>query len=231
MEGCRYSRFWETSGSGQNAGGLAILLRAGQKNLIPASHMQKIRVTSTIHTKGVEIDIQFKALSQLLDDDDPTPLPSRELTEFAEETIAGYLDEHRLKSPVELKIEIPEKDLSPETSRIPDAVRHHFSFRVPDLNHELVLSRREGMYSFIIATFNAIIAVLFLTAYYDEYALGNLPFLLLTGLITILNWVTIWDTYEYFMYDHRHLCRKRKMYEKITRIPISVSGYAPEKER
>jgi hypothetical protein len=189
--------------------------------------MQKIRVTETIHKRGVEIDIRFKSISQILDEDDPTPLPDQELTVFAEETIFGYLDEHRLRRTVELKIEVPEKELSPDTSRIPDAIRNHFAFRVFDLNHELIISRREGMYSFIIAVFNAVLAVIIITAYYGEFAVGNLPFLLLAGLVTILNWVTIWDTYEYFMYDYRNLCRKRRIYEKVTRIPISIAGYAP----
>jgi hypothetical protein len=228
LNSCTFSG--KKSRSEWEAGERTILLIVGQKNLIPASYMQKIRVTRNVHGRGVTIDIRFKALSQLLDEYDPTPLPGRELTEFAEETIAGYLDEYRLKRPVELKIEIPEKELAPEASWIPDAVKQHFSFRVPYLDHKLVLSRREGLYSFIIAVLNAVIAVLFITAYYDEYAAGNLFFLLLAGLVTILNWVTIWDTYEFFMYDYRHLLRKRKLYEKITRIPISASGYPPEKE-
>jgi hypothetical protein len=190
-------------------------------NLIPV--MQEIRVTRTVRDKDVEIGIRFKSLSQLLDEDDPAPLPDRELSEFAEETIFGYLDEYRQKKPVMLAIGIPQKDLSLETSRIPETVKNHFSFRVPDLEHELILSRREGMYSFIIAVFNGILAVIILTVHYEKIMSGNLLFLFLAALITILNWVTIWDTYEYFMYDYRNLWRKKRIYQKITRIPITVS--------
>jgi hypothetical protein len=195
-------------------------------NLIPV--MQEIKVRKTERNGEVDIDIRFKSLSQLLDEDDPAPLPDRELSEFAEETIAGYLDEYRYKKPVNLEINIPKKDLSEESVLLPQAVKNHFSFRVPDLEHELILSRREGAYSFIIAGFNAILAVIFVTVYYEEYIAGSLPFLLILGLVTILNWVTIWDTYEYFMYDYRNLWRKKRIYQKITRIPISVSGYSPE---
>jgi len=192
--------------------------------------MQEIKVKRTKRDGEVGIAIRFKSLSQLLDEDDPAPLPDRELSEFAEETIAGYLDEYRFKKPVKLEIRIPKKDLSEESALLPQAVKNHFSFRVPDLEHELILSRREGLYSLIIAIFNAALAVIILSVYYEEYIAGNLPFLLIGGLITILNWVTIWDTYEYFMYDYRNLWRKRRIYEKITRIPITVSGYAPEGE-
>jgi hypothetical protein len=206
----------------------AIQLRAGDMNLIP--DMQEIRVKRTERNGEVEIDIHFKSLSQLLDEDDPAPLPKRELSEFAEETIAGYLDEYRHKKPVTLSIRIPQKDLSEETALIQEAVKNHFSFRVPDLEHELILSRREGMYSFIIAVFNAILAVIFFTFYYEEVVAETIPFLLVLALITILNWVTIWDTYEYFMYDYRNLWRKKRIYQKLTRIPITVSGYGPGKD-
>jgi hypothetical protein len=189
--------------------------------------MQKIRVIRHTSDKRVILDIRFKALSQLLDQDDLTPLPEQELTVFAEETIAGYLDEYRVKHPVELKLCVPESELHADVSSVAKAVQNHFTFRVPDLDHELILSRREGIYSFLIASFNAILAVIFFTAYYDQASGGSLPFLLLIGLITILNWVTVWDTYEYFMYDYRNLWRKKNIYKKITRMPIVISGYAP----
>jgi hypothetical protein len=194
-------------------------------NLIP--DMQEIRVKRTERNGAVEIGIRFKSLSQLLDEDDPAPLPDRELSEFAEETIAGYLDEYRYRKPVKLEISVPKKYLSGDSALLPEAIKNHFSFRGPDLEHELILSRREGTYSFIIACFNAILAVIFFTVYYEEYINGNLPFLLVLGLITILNWVTVWDTYEYFMYDYRNLWRKKNIYKKITRMPIVISGYAP----
>ncbi len=193
--------------------------------------MQKITITRTVHEKEVTIDIRFKALSQLLDADDPTPLPNQELTVFAEENIAGYLDEYHPKHPVNLTIEVPDKELpNGAGGDVVKAVKNHFSFRLPDIDHQLILSRREGIYSFFIASFNAIIAVIFFTVYYEEYVEGNLIFVLLLGLITILNWVTIWDTYEYFMYDYRNLLRKRKIYEKITRIPLTVAGYSLEEK-
>lgn len=45
---------------------------------------------------------------------------------------------------------------------------------------------------------------------------------LLTGLVTTLNWVTIWDTYEYFVYDYRREIRKRRIYQKLAGIGIRV---------
>ncbi|MDI6719829.1 MAG: hypothetical protein QMD46_09495 [Methanomicrobiales archaeon] len=41
--------------------------------------------------------------------------------------------------------------------------------------------------------------------------------------------VTIWDTYEYFVYDYRHLTSKQKIYRKITGMDIQVRGRITER--
>ncbi len=45
------------------------------------------------------------------------------------------------------------------------------------------------------------------------------------GFLTIMNWATIWDTYEHFVYDYRNLARKRRIFRKITKIPVEIRGY------
>ena len=77
-----------------------------------------------------------------------------------------------------------------------------------------------GAGQFFIAILNACITVAIVWFYYDFSA--SFAYLLLTGLVIILNWVTIWDTYEYFVYDWRHLWRKRRIYEKISCTDIQV---------
>ena len=61
---------------------------------------------------------RFKALGQLLDEGDPTPLPEKELTEEAEDALAGHLDEYRVGRPSSLVIELPEKDLADVSSSL-----------------------------------------------------------------------------------------------------------------
>ena len=46
--------------------------------------------------------------------------------------------------------------------------------------------------------------------------------LLLGGRVTILNWGTVWDTYEYFAYDYRQLRRKKIIYRKIADMDIQA---------
>ena len=51
--------------------------------------MREIAVKRSESDGMVALELKFKALDQLLDPEDPHPLPERELTELAEETIAG----------------------------------------------------------------------------------------------------------------------------------------------
>jgi hypothetical protein len=190
--------------------------------------MRIITVRRNVQGEKTFLEFRFKALDQLLDESDSALLPEREVTEVTEETIAGYVDEFPVRRPVELIIELREQDLSLERlSLLPEAIRRHFASRIEDIGHELIISKREGLYSAVLMLANAVLAVLFVTL-----VLSRTPdspvILLLGGLITIMNWATIWDTYEHFVYDYRSLARKRRMYRKISGIPISVRGYGGE---
>ena len=124
--------------------------------------MKKIVVNKEEQDGTVNIAYRFKALGQLLNEEDPTPLPEKELTEEAEDALAGHLDEYRLGRSANLVIELPEKDLADVSpSLITEAVRHHFGFRRDDRTHDLKISRREGTYSLILALGNVAFLLLF----------------------------------------------------------------------
>ena len=183
--------------------------------------MREIAVKRSESGGTINLDLEFKALEQLLDPEDPSPLPEKELTELAEETIAGYVDEFTVRRPVELTVSLPQASVTGDLlARIPDTIRRHFAFRLNDLDHEKRLSLSEGEISIIIAAFNATVAILFV--FYLDLDFENPVVLLLGGLITILNWVTVWHTYQYFMYEYRQLRRKRRIYRKITGMKIQV---------
>ncbi|MDI6719830.1 MAG: hypothetical protein QMD46_09500 [Methanomicrobiales archaeon] len=110
-------------------------------------------------------------------------MPGRELTEIAEEPIAGYVDEFLVKRPVELTISLAKDSIPADAlARISDTIRRHFTFRLNDLDHEKRLSRREGRISFTIAVFNAVIAVIFVL-FFAPF-LEDTVFILLGGPVT-----------------------------------------------
>jgi hypothetical protein len=189
--------------------------------------MKKIVVKKEEQGGTILFTFRFKTLGQLLDEGDPTPLPEKELTEEAEDALAGHLDEYRVSRSASLVIELPEKDLAGvSSSHISEAVHNHFGFRQDEVTHDMKIHLREGIYSIILLLVN--IAILLLFAFYatkNEIPLDTVGVTILLGFITIMNWVTVWHTYEHFMYDYRNLARKRWIFEKITKIPVTIKGY------
>ena len=189
--------------------------------------MKKIVVKKEEQDKTVQITFRFKSLEQFFDEDDPNPLPDKELTEEAEDAISGHLDEYRVSKPARLVIELPGKDLTDGIiPHIAESIRHHFGFRQDDLTHDLKIALREGIYSLILMLVNIGLLLLFI-AYVgvSEIPPQSLKAGIILAFLTIMNWATIWDTYEHFLYDYRNLARKRRIYRKITTIPIAVNSY------
>ena len=189
--------------------------------------MKKIVVKKEEQDGAILFTFRFKALRQLLDEGDPAPLPEKELTEEAEDAIAGHLDEYRVSRPSSLVIELPENDLTGISSPlISEAVHHHFEFRRNDVTHDMKIHLREGTYSIILLVANVALLLLFLFyATQREIPLDTVVAGLIIGFITILNWVSVWHTYEHFVFGYRNLARKRWIFEKITKIPINIRGY------
>ena len=189
--------------------------------------MRKIVVKKEEQGGTVLCTFRFKALGQLFDEGDSTPLPEKELTEEAEDALAGHLDEYKVSKPANLVIELPEKDITDVSpALISEGVHNHFRFRYDDVTHEMKIHMREGIYSIILLLVN--VAILLLFAYYaakNEIPVEAIIVAIIIGFITIMNWVTVWHTYEHFMYDYRNLARKRWIFEKLTKISVTIKGY------
>jgi len=189
--------------------------------------MRKIVVKKEEQGGTILFTFRFKALGQLFDEGDSTPLPEKELTEEAEDALAGHLDEYKVSKPANLVIDLPEKDITDlSPSLITEGVHNHFRFRYEDVTHDMKIHMREGIYSIILLLVN--VGILLLFAYYaakNEIPLDVMSIAIIIGFITIMNWVTVWHTYEHFMYDYRNLARKRWIFEKMTRIPVTIKGY------
>ena len=189
--------------------------------------MRKIVVKKEEQGGTVLFTFRFKALGQLFDEGDSTPLPEKELTEEAEDALAGHLDEYKVSKPANLVIELPEKDITDVSpALITEGVHNHFRFRYDDVSHDMKIHLREGIYSIILLLVN--VAILLLFAYYaakNEIPVDAIFVAIIIGFITIMNWVTVWHTYEHFMYDYRNLARKRWIFEKLTKISVTIKGY------
>lgn len=184
--------------------------------------MKEIRAVTSRTGGKTEIGLWFKSIDQLFDPEDPSPLPEKELTDLAEGTIFDHFFDTKLKENDELRLHIPQGSISPGSEdQVADAVRRHFTFRLDDLALEKRSSWREGQISTLLAIVNACAGIIVFYAYFINPS-PSFAHSLIFGLFIIMNWVTIWDTYEYFLYDWRHLWRKYRIYEKISCMKVVV---------
>ena len=72
------------------------------------------------------VSLKFKTRDQLLDPDDPSPLPKKELTQDAEDAILNNVFAYWLKKPVNLEIQIPMVPDPGSVKEISDAIRQSF---------------------------------------------------------------------------------------------------------
>jgi len=185
--------------------------------------MKEIKITTTRSAEKVAIEMWFKMLDQLFDASDPFPFPQKELTDMAEDTIFDQVVNLNLQKDVDLILHIPKGSIPPGSEdQVANAVRRHFSFRLDDLTRERKSSWREGQMSIqnVIITFAVSVGVI-----YSYYLTPEDPFLVevLIGVFIIINWVTVWHTYEYFVYEYRKLWRKYRVYQKLTRVNVVIN--------
>ena len=185
--------------------------------------MKEIRITTTRDTGKIAIGMWFKTLDQLFDAYDPIPFPEKELTDMAEDTIFEQFNNLNLKYDVDLTLHIPKGSVPPDSEdQVANAVKRHFSFRLNDLAREKKSSWREGQVSVQLAIVTLSIS---LTVFYLYYLMSAPGFLyqIMMGIFVIINWVTIWHTWEYFVYTHRHLWRKFRVYKYLTRTNVIIT--------
>lgn len=202
--------------------------------------MRIVEAGRKVENGRVTLNFRFGSMKQLFDSEDPRPLPVTELSESAEDALFGYADEYFAHKPLAFQIDLPENEISPGTGDlVARAVQQHFSRRIPDLVHDLILIRREGFYSLLLMISTFFIAALFiflslpallgLNSLTPETVTPHVVLIILTGfIIMIANWVTFWATIEIFIYDYRNLYRKIRIYRKISGIPVTVQGYVRE---
>ena len=83
------------------------------------------------------VSLIFKTKDQLLDPDDPSPLPKKELTQDAEDAILNNVFAYWLKKPVNLEIQVPMVPDPGSLKEISDAIRNHFRFVLTEHKREI----------------------------------------------------------------------------------------------
>ena len=185
--------------------------------------MKIIKATHRTENEQTIVNLRFKTRDQLLDPDDPCPLQKKELTQEAEEAILNNVFAERLKKPVTLEIQVPGVTDSGSATEISDAIRHHFRSVLTDHQRDTAIFIRERRTALALTAFNILLGLIYLGyASVHEAWMNSVAGYFIGGIIIIMNWATVWDTYEYFIFDGREKRHRKKLLNKIIDADIRV---------
>ncbi len=191
--------------------------------------MKVIEATTYKEEDHSVVSLRFKSIDQLLDPDDPTPLPKKELTQDAEDSILDNLFAFGWKKPAVLEVQLPGSDDPGQAAEIAEAIRHHFRFVLTEHARDTGIFIRERRAALTLTVINLVIGALFVVFLYEnESWMNSLAGIVIGLIIIIMNWATIWDTYEFFIFDGRQRMHRRKLLQKLIREEIRVVPVAKE---
>jgi hypothetical protein len=186
--------------------------------------MRVIQATQREENGRITVSLLFKGKDQLCDPADPSPSSRQELTEEAETAIITNFDAIPLKKQAVLEISLPTTPDSGSLASIPDAIRHHFRYMLDEHEKEWGIFLRERRTSLAFAVFNILIAILYVVTLYENEAWRtSLAGLVTGGVIVIMNWATIWDTYEFFIFDGLERRHRKRLLQKIIGADIRIN--------
>ena len=188
--------------------------------------MKVIDATYREENGRTKVNLRFKTKDQLFDPDDPSPQFKKELTQEAEDAILNNAFAGKLKSPITLEIQIPGVPDPGPVTEITEAIRRHFRYVLTEHKRDTAIFIRERRTALAFTVFNILIALLYVGyAYQHEEWMTSNAGILVGGIIVIMNWATIWDTYEYFIFDGREKSQRKKLLNKIIDAEINVITY------
>jgi hypothetical protein len=168
------------------------------------------------------IRISLKSPDHLFNSIDPSPFQERDLDEAAERFILNWARDVSPASELKLEVKLQgPKDLGDCREQITQAVHEQFRRRSETVSRELrdLLSR--GRISAVIGA--AFLAATVLSGDLISRLLGqsHTNAIIQEGL-QLLGWVSTWRPIEIFLYGWWPLIAERKLFDRLSRMPVSV---------
>ena len=170
------------------------------------------------------IELKVERIGALFDAFDPFPLPSRDLSQAAENFIVGWAREAPNNARLCIRIHAPSRD--PDEAMVGDAFANHFNYRARVTTGDLRELFRIARLSLGIGL--AVLAACVLTARVLSASVHDptLARVLTEGLL-ILGWVANWRPIELLLYDWWPLVRRRRLYRRLAEAPVEVLVQKP----
>jgi hypothetical protein len=186
-------------------------------------------INATYHAENgrTVVTLRFKTRDQLLNPDDRSPLSERELTQDAEDAILNNVFAHRLSNHGTLEIQVPDISDPTAATEISNAIRHHFRFVLTGHERDTAIFIRERRTALAFTGINFLIALFYLLYGYQHPDWNTtIAGTFIWAFVVIINWATVWDTYEFFIFDSREKNQRKKLLNKIIDGEIRVVSQA-----
>jgi hypothetical protein len=163
------------------------------------------------------VNIHVRDLAQLFNSLDPSPFWDRDLDRDAARFIEEEFVDRRAADLWHLNVHVPEGHAHAE--ELQQAIENHYGRMAGSARRELREHWLQGQLALLggIAIFLSSMAARQLL----QGTLGELPKILDEGLI-ILAWLALWRPTEALAYEWVPLNRKRRLYDRLTSIRVSV---------
>ena len=167
------------------------------------------------------IDLNLRHINQLFDSRDPSPFLERDLDDNAVDYIISAIQEHSLSTPVALIVHISEPDkFVLESNTVVEAIHNHFAYDAELARKKLSQFLRQGQFALVVG-----VSVLFTCLTIARSVLGDSEQHIWTALregLVIMGWVAMWRPIDIFLYSWWPQVETRKMFEKLSRVPVEI---------
>jgi len=172
-------------------------------------------------TSATSMEIAVRNVDALFNSLEPSPFRDKDLDEDAVKFIESWAGEHALATPLSLCIQVREWPSEDPSQMIRDAEHNCFACRSKLVAMEFSQLMKQARTSLLIGLLFLTIGVIVVN-YFLAYKEGTWVKILSESLI-IAGWVVMWRPLELYLYDWWPLRSKRRLYEKLSAIPVEVT--------
>ena len=168
------------------------------------------------------IEVHVTDLRMLFNPIDPSPPAERDLESKVEEFIVAWARSAKRDAQLALQIDVDTPAPKDHASTVGNAVHEFFRQRSMSANRRLKQLFRVGRTSLIIGL--ASLAVAVTLAGFVERWFGVQPVsALIRETLVIGGWVAMWRPLEIFLYDWWPMRAERKLYDRLSVMPVRVT--------
>ena len=166
------------------------------------------------------MEMAVRNVGNLFNSLDPAPFREKDLDEGAVEFIVSWALEHPIDKPLSLRILVKEWPAQDPGPMVREAVRNYFAYREKLVRLEFAQLMKRARTSLFIGLF----CLGFCTAMVNYVLAGKEGtwMKVLSESLVIAGWVVMWRPLELYLYDWWPLRDKRRLYDKLSNMPVEV---------